>query len=277
VQHHHAHIASCLAENGRSSPTIGVAFDGTGCGPTGDLWGGEILLADLAGFRRLGHLRPIALPGGEAAIREPWRLGVAALEDAGEPLEALSGIDPARRNAVLRLLRKRVATPLATGAGRWFDAVSAILGICHNISYEGQAAVELESLASGHDGEPLPFVFVSKGAAPFEIDLRPVMRAIVLARNRNDALGKIAADFHETLALAILESCRRVRQDTAVEVVALSGGCFQNRRLTETAVSLLAADGFEVLVHRRVPPNDGGLALGQAAVAAWRLTNGGRS
>ncbi len=277
VQHHHAHIASCLAENGRSSPTIGVAFDGTGCGPAGDLWGGEILLADLAGFRRLGHLRPIALPGGEAAIRQPWRLAVAALDDAGEPQEELLGIDPARRSAVLRLLRKGVAAPLATGAGRWFDAVSALLGVCHEISYEGQGAVELEALASGHDGEPFPLALVSNGTAPFEIDLRPAIRAIALARSRQETSGRIAADFHETLALAILESCRKAREETAVEAVALSGGCFQNRRLTEKALALLAGDGFEVLVHRRVPPNDGGLALGQAAVAAWRLTHGGRN
>ena len=275
VQHHHAHIASCLAENGRSSPTIGVAFDGTGCGPAGDLWGGEILLADLAGFRRLGHLRPIALAGGEAAIRQPWRLAAAALADAGEPLETLSGVDPARRSAVASLLDKRVASPLATGAGRWFDAVSALLEVRSEISYEGQAAVELEALASGHEGEALPFAIDSNGTAPFEIDLRPAVRAIVLARGRKEAPGRIAAGFHETLAFAILESCRRARTDMDVGTVALSGGCFQNRRLTERTVVLLEADGFEVLVHRRVPPNDGGLALGQAAVAAWRSTHGG--
>ncbi|MEP6471165.1 MAG: carbamoyltransferase HypF [Acidobacteriota bacterium] len=277
VQHHHAHIASCLAENGRSRPTIGVAFDGTGCGPAGDLWGGEILLADLAGFRRLGHLRPIALPGGEAAIRQPWRLAVAALSDAGESLETLSAIALERRNAVRRLLDKRVASPLATGAGRWFDAVAALLDVRSEISYEGQAAIELEALAAGHYGEPLPFEFGSDAAGAFEIDLRPAVRAIVLALGRDEARGPIAAAFHETLALGILESCRRGRTDTAVETVALSGGCFQNRRLTERAVSLLEADGFEVLVHRRVPPNDGGLALGQAAVATWRLTHGGRN
>jgi hydrogenase maturation protein HypF len=277
VQHHHAHIASCLAENGRSCTTIGVAFDGTGCGPGGDLWGGEILLADLGGFRRLGHLRPIALAGGEAAIRQPWRLAAAALADAGESLDALPGIAPERRNAVRRLLDKRFASPLATGAGRWFDAVAALLEVRSEISYEGQAAIELEALAARHDREPLPFDFGSDAAGAFEIDLRPAVRAIVRARGRSEECGTIAAGFHETLSFGILESCRRARTDTAVGTVALSGGCFQNRRLTARTISLLAGDGFEVLVHRRVPPNDGGLALGQAAVAAWRLTHGGEN
>ncbi len=276
VQHHHAHIASCLAENGRTGPAIGVAFDGTGCGPAGDLWGGEILLADLGGFRRVGHLRPIALAGGEAAIRQPWRLAAAALADAGESLDALSGIAPERRNAVRRLLDKRFASPLSTGAGRWFDAVSALLEVRSEISYEGQAAIELEALAAGHDREPLPFEFGLDSAGVFEIDLRPAIRTIVLSGSKEQR-GPIAAGFHEALSHAIRDSCRRARTSTAVETVALSGGCFQNRRLTERAVSLLSDDGFEVLVHRRVPPNDGGLALGQAAVAAWRLTHGGRN
>jgi len=252
-----------------------VAFDGTGCGPAGDLWGGEILLADLDGFRRLGHLRPIALAGGEAAIRQPWRLAVAALADAGEPLDLLTAIDPVRRNAVLRLLDKRAISPLATGAGRWFDAVAALLGLRNEITYEGQAAVELESLAGRRDGTPLPFELDSDAVGALEVDLRPTVRAIVLARKRGEESGQVAADFHETLAAVILESCRRARTETGLDAVALSGGCFQNRRLTERAASRLAADGFDVLLHRRIPPNDGGLALGQAAIAAWRLIHGG--
>ena len=277
VQHHHAHIASCLVDNGGLRPAIGVAFDGTGCGPAGDLWGGEILLADLDGFRRLGHLRPIALAGGQAAIRQPWRLAVAALADAGEPLDLLTAIDPVRRNAVLRLLDKRVISPLATGAGRWFDAVGALLGLRNEITYEGQAAVELESLAGGRDGTSLPFDLDSDAVGAFEIDLRPTVRAIVLARTRGGESGQIAAAFHETLAAVVLESCRRARAETGIDTVALSGGCFQNRRLTERAAGRLAGDGFDVLLHRRIPPNDGGLALGQAAVAAWRLVHGGTS
>ncbi|HWT84997.1 MAG TPA: carbamoyltransferase HypF, partial [Myxococcales bacterium] len=143
VQHHHAHLASCLAEHGRSGPSLGVAFDGTGCGPAGELWGGEFLLADLAGFQQLGHLRPLALAGGEAAIREPWRLAAAALQDAGLDLDLLGRIDRKKRDAVLRLIETGAGTPKATGAGRWFDAVAALCGLRDEISYEGQAAVEL--------------------------------------------------------------------------------------------------------------------------------------
>jgi hydrogenase maturation protein HypF len=276
VQHHHAHIGSCLAENGSRGPAIGVAFDGTGCGPAGDLWGGEILLADLAGFRRLGHLRPIALPGGEAAIREPWRLAAAALTDAGVALDCLARIAPTRRNGVRQLLEKKVSAPLATGAGRWFDAVSALCGVRDEISYEGQAAVELEAIARPGDARAYPFETQLSREAPWQIDLRPTVRAIAADLRSATSAGEIAARFHATLASAIAESCRRAREQFDVNTVALSGGCFQNRILTEGTRDLLESAGFEVLLHRRVPPNDGGLALGQAAIAAFRLSDSPR-
>ncbi len=272
VQHHHAHIASCLAENGTTAAAIGIAFDGTGCGPAGELWGGEFLLADLAGFRRLGHLRPIALAGGAAAIREPWRLAAAALLDAGETLDRLDAADPGRREAVRRLLARRFAAPLSTGAGRWFDAVSALLGIRSDISYEGQAAIELEAIASDHEGSPLEFGLGTDSEGAIEIDLRPTIRGILAGQASGVPRGEIAASFHATLARAITQSCVAAREETGVSTAALSGGCFQNRRLTEETQYRLESEGFEVLLHRRVPPNDGGLALGQAAVAAWRLS-----
>lgn len=258
VQHHHAHVASCLVDNGVTGPAIGVAFDGTGCGPAGDAWGGEILTFDLEDFSRVFHLRPLALPGGEAAIREPWRLGVAALVDAGEGLELERFIHAGK---ILPILDKRGLSPRATGAGRWFDAVSAILGMQDAISYEAQAAIELEALADRSCDVPYAFAFEGD-----EIDLRPAIRALV-----RDEAPVAASRFHSTLAEAIRDACLQIRSDRGLDVVALSGGCFQNAMLTERTVQRLTCEGFRVLVHRRVPPNDGGLALGQAAIAARRL------
>jgi hydrogenase maturation protein HypF len=263
VQHHHAHVASCLAEHGLGGPAIGVAFDGTGCGPAGDAWGGEILTFDLDGFSRAFHLRPIALPGGEAAIREPWRLGVAALADAGESLELERFIDAAK---ILPILGKRGLSPRASGAGRWFDAVAAIVGVRDAISYEAQAAIELEAVADNTCDVPYPFTFENG-----EIDLRPTIRALL-----RDPAPIAAARFHSTLAEAVRSACLEIRRDLGLDMVALSGGCFQNAMLTERTAKRLECEGFRVLVHRRVPPNDGGLALGQAAIAAHRLEKEGR-
>jgi len=267
VQHHHAHVVSCLVDAGIgcSEPTIGIAFDGTGCGPAGDLWGGEFLRFDLLGFSRAGHLRALPLPGGEAAIREPWRLGLSALHDAGLPDQPLLGaVDPVRRARVAQLLR---AAPRATGAGRWFDAAAALCGFGGAISYEGQAAIELEALASGAS-DPYPFHLAGE---PFEADLRPAVRQMVAELSAGRRPADVAGSFHETMARVVLAGCRRIRDTSLLGTVALSGGCFQNRRLTERSLALLEADGFQVLLHRRVPPNDGGVSLGQAAVAAARL------
>lgn len=272
VQHHHAHVASCLVENGARGAAIGIAFDGTGCGPAGDLWGGEVLVFDLERFERIGHLRPIALAGGEAAIREPWRLAVAVLLDAGEPLEVGDLGHEARRRQIRAMLEKRIASPLATGAGRWFDAVAALVGVRDVISYEGQAAIELEALASRSE-EP-PYTFEVEAGTPFEIDLRPAIRAIAADVRRHVPTAAIASRFHSTMAEVVLASCRIARRTHGIDVVALSGGCFQNVLLTERALRRLEADGFRPLVHRRVPPNDGGVALGQAAIAAHRLVAG---
>jgi hydrogenase maturation protein HypF len=283
VQHHHAHVASCLAEHGHQGRAIGVAFDGTGCGPTGDLWGGEIVLVDRGTCTRLGHLRPIALVGGEAAVRQPWRVGVAALRDAGVSVDAFARVGRARLRRVLEMLDCGAAVVHATGAGRWFDAIASILGVCDAVTYEGQAAIELEAAAASQgDVRGYPFTVESSAADPgggdlqhpFVVDLRPAVRAVALDAARREPAPLVSARFHATLAHAVVESCRRVRRAYGVRVVALSGGCFQNRRLTESARELLASEGFDVLVHRRVPPNDGGISLGQAAVAAHRLSQG---
>lgn len=270
VQHHHAHVASCLVEHGRIGPVLGVAFDGTGLGPDGTLWGGELLLADLAGFRRVAHLRAIALPGGEAAIREPWRLAVAALEDAGERLDlpALAAVASSRLDEVRRVAGSGLS-PRATGAGRWFDAVAAMCGVRGEISYAGQAAMELEAAAAPGDHGAYDLELGRRD--PFVVDLRPAVRAVAADARAGVSAGVVSARFHATMSRAIVAACLRAREAGGPGTVALAGGCFQNRRLTEGARAGLEAVGFEVLSHRRVPCNDGGVALGQAAVAAFRM------
>jgi hydrogenase maturation protein HypF len=266
VQHHHAHVAACMIEHGRTGPVLGVAFDGTGCGPAGDLWGGEILLADLSGYRRLAHLQPLPLPGGEAAIREPWRLAGAALIEAGVPLDLLERIGEPRLSKLRELTARPGLCPRATGAGRWFDAVAALCGVRDEVTYEAQAAIELESLAVTGQVAPLPFKLAGE-----VIDLRPTVRSLATALDEDVPTSILAARFHETLAAAVLAACRRARDEHHVSVVALSGGCFQNQKLAERTRALLEGSDFEVLVHQDVPPNDGGVALGQAAIAAYRI------
>jgi hydrogenase maturation protein HypF len=265
IQHHHAHVAACMAEHGRIERVIGVAFDGTGLGADGRLWGGEILDADLESSRRIGHLRPLALAGGEAAIRQPWRLAVAALVDAGESVDLV----PAPSDQIDRVCAV-LATPLitsASGAGRWFDAASALLGCAESISYDGQAATQLEALAAPITDDVAPFELAVIAGDPFELDLRPAIRELAHAMRAGDERAVLAARFHATIALAIERAAERSNART----VALTGGCFQNRRLLALARARLERLGIEVLAHRRVPPNDGGLALGQAAIASYRL------
>jgi hydrogenase maturation protein HypF len=272
VQHHHAHVAACLAEHGRTGPALGVAFDGTGAGVDGQVWGGEILEADLASFVRRGHLRPIALAGGEAAIRQPWRLALAALLDAGESDELVADVPRAQRRRVEALLDAR--TVRSSAAGRWFDAVAALCGLAREVSYDGQAPCELEAIAAGAQAA-YPFEIAEPGGgAPFTLDLRPCIRAIASDRRACRPVPAISAGFHETLAQAILAACLRARGAGAPGLVTLVGGCFCNRRLAERARALLLDAGFEVLLPERVPAGDGGLALGQAAVASYLLTRG---
>jgi hydrogenase maturation protein HypF len=273
VQHHHAHIASCLADNGEDGPVIGVAFDGTGYGTDGTIWGGEFLIADLAGFSRAGFLAPVPLPGSAAAIRQPWRMAAAYLA-AAYPEGTPPSLDVVRRNAgrwddVLTVARSGVNSPLTSSAGRLFDAAAAVLGVRDAINYEGQAAVELEQLA-----DPTSTL----GGYPAGIEegdqLRVIgadlIRAVAEDVRRGVAAPIVAARFHHGVADAIARTCAILRSRTGLGVVALSGGVFQNLLLLERTVSRLEADGFRVLVHGRVPPNDGGISLGQAAVAAAR-------
>lgn len=273
VQHHHAHIAACMVEHRRTEPVIGVAFDGTGLGTDGSAWGGELFVADLCGFQRVGCLPSLALPGGEMAIRQPWRLAAAALHHAGEPLEVPGWADdPARSRQLQRVgaLLHKPSVPRAHGAGRWFDAVAALCGLTEVVSYDGQAAMELEAVAGGRPERPYDF---EVSGEPLRIELASTIRQIAQDRRRGEAVARIAARFHETLAGVVHVACTRLRDAGAPSTVALSGGCFQNRRLTERCLALLQDAGFEVLLHRQVPSSDGGLCLGQAAVATATLTS----
>jgi hydrogenase maturation protein HypF len=299
VQHHHAHIASCLADNGADGPVIGVAFDGTGYGTDGTIWGGEFLIADLAGFRRAGHLLPVPMPGGAAAIRQPWRMAAAYL-DAAYPGEPPASLDVARRNErrwadVLTMARAGINAPATSSAGRLFDAVAALLGVRDSINYEGQAAVELEQLAdpversgyraaiwlAGHDqvsggpAEPLGDMWPGDPAGqPLDRDVRLQVAGHDLVRAAADDLAAgvdrslIAARFHNGVAALIEDCCLALREQYGLTTVALSGGVFQNLLLLHAAVRRLEALGFGVLLHSRVPCNDGGISLGQAVVAA---------
>ena len=272
VQHHHAHIASCLADNGEAGPVIGVAFDGTGYGTDGTIWGGEFLLADLADAERAGHLAGVPMPGGAAAIRQPWRMAAAYL-DAAFPGGLPAGLDVASRHPgtwadVLALARRGVNAPETSSAGRLFDAVAALLGVRDSINYEGQAAVELEQLAAAANHDPYPAA-VTHGR-PLTVAGCDLVRAAAVDLLAGVPRQIIGARFHQGVAAMIGEVCGLLRERSGLGMVALSGGVFQNLLLVGTVVDLLEGMGFRVLTHSRVPPNDGGISLGQAVVAgAW--------
>jgi hydrogenase maturation protein HypF len=267
VQHHHAHIASCLADHGRAEPVIGLALDGTGYGTDGTVWGGELLVADLLGFERVGHLATVRMPGGEAAIREPWRMAVAWLDaafDGAPPDHPVLARHAERAPAVRTMARDGFNAPVTSSAGRLFDAVAALLGVRDAVTYEGQAATELEQAADpgpgdGYEVEVGDDLVLPAGA---------LVRAVVADQADGVPVPVVAARFHRGLAATLVEMTTAVRERTGLGVVALSGGVFQNLLLLDLVTDGLETRGFEVLVHRRVPCNDGGISLGQAAVAA---------
>jgi hydrogenase maturation protein HypF len=277
VQHHHAHIASCLADNDADGPVIGVAFDGTGYGTDGTIWGGEFLIADLMSFERAGCLEPVPMPGGAAAIRQPWRMAAAYLA-VSYPDGPPAGLAVRRRNeqywaAVTAMAARGVNAPLTSSAGRLFDAVAALVGVRDVINYEGQAAIELEQLTDVHERGSYPVSITGTGGTG-GAELRVAGSDLVLAAAEDLAAGVpasiIAARFHNGVAAAIVTVCGWLREQTGLTVVALSGGVFQNLLLTSQVVTRLTDEGFRVLVHSRVPCNDGGISLGQAAVAGAR-------
>jgi hydrogenase maturation protein HypF len=266
VQHHHAHLAAVLAEHGLTGPAAGAIYDGTGLGTDGTVWGGELLVGDLRGFERAGHLHPVRLPGGARAVREPWRMACAWLLAAGvEPPPALVAAAGAAWAPVRRLAAGGPNAPVTTSMGRLFDAVSALAGVCTHAAYEGQAAVELEALVPADAAdEPYPLPVTPE----LVLDARPAVAAAAADVRAGVAPATVAARLHAAVAAATAQALVRLAAARGLDRVVLSGGVFCNRVLLQATAAALADAGLRVLVPERVPPNDGGIALGQAAVAA---------
>lgn len=272
VQHHHAHVASCMAENHLTGPVIGVAFDGTGYGTDGNIWGGEFMVADLASFNRTAHLRYVPMPGGAAAIRQPSRMALAYLFDAfGDESRDIAaqvlGYQGSDLTVMLQQMKCRINSPLTSSMGRLFDAAGALLGLCRDATFEGESAVQLEAIASPNEQDTYPIEIYREDYCTV-IDTRPLIRSLVI-----DILDRIpapvaSAKFHNTVTKIVEIVCLEIRNQWQLSDVVLSGGCFQNVRLLSSAVTRLSELGFSVHRHRLVPPNDGGISLGQAAIAA---------
>lgn len=277
VQHHHAHVVGCMAEYGLNEPVIGLAFDGTGYGTDGKIWGGEVLVARPGEFTRWAHLRYMPLPGGDQAVQEPWRVGAAYLEETFpgenrmEDLPLGFWVDPMRWHVLRQMLEKRVQTPETSSMGRLFDAVAAILGVRGYVTYEGQAAMELEEWAGNQLGSPYPFA-VTGLEPPYIIDPLPLLDAMVRDVRAGMDRSRVAQRFHGTIVEIARQVAKQIRQTLGIQRVVLSGGVFQNRLLSMGLQAQLEADGFTVYPHRQVPANDGGLALGQVYVTSAMIS-----
>ncbi len=278
VQHHHAHIAAVMAENGHPGdrPVIGVSFDGTGYGDDGAIWGGEFLIADYAGYQRPYHLVYTPLPGGDTAVREPWRLALAWLRHCGLTIDdcgflwqsSIANRQSSIAPVVWQQMEKGINAPPTSSMGRLFDAVAALVGIRATVNYEAQAAIELESLVDPAETGAYPFtIHHSQFTIHNSIDPAPLITAVLDDLRQNTPLPIIAARFHNGVAHMVRQVCADLRARYQLSEVALSGGVWQNVTLLQKTVQLLQQDNFTVLLHSKVPPNDGGLALGQAAVA----------
>ena len=272
IQHHHAHMASCMAENGEEGPVIGLSFDGLGYGPDGTLWGGECLVGDFGSYRRASYFEPVPMPGGAAAIRHPWRMALSYVhhflgkEGLIPYLPFLRPLEDEKVRIVLKQIDQRINSPLTSSCGRLFDAVSSLLGLVSSISYEGQAAVALEMIADEQEQRSYDFLSEEKGEAQV-IRFQPLFARILRDLQQGEAKSAISAKFHNTLVKIGVDVCRRIHRQGGPKKAALSGGVFQNRFLLERMKAALENAGFEVLIHRQVPCNDGGLSLGQAVIA----------
>ncbi len=276
VQHHHAHLAACLAEHGEQGPAVGAIYDGTGYGEDGTVWGGELLFGDIASYERAGSLSPVPMPGGERAVLEPWRMACSWLIAAGHdrpsaPSALAEAVSPERWEQVAALARSGFGSPSTSSMGRLFDAVSALCGLRSTVTYEGQAAIELEAAAgAGFEGEPYSLPVRDAGER-LELDARETVCAVArdLARGAGTAL--VAARFHAAVAVATAEACTRIAAARGTDLVVLSGGVFNNRLLVERTFALLEGRGLRVLLPALLPAGDGGISYGQAAAAAARL------
>ncbi|OPZ63911.1 MAG: Carbamoyltransferase HypF [bacterium ADurb.Bin478] len=277
MQHHHGHLVSVMAENHITQPCIGVILDGSGYGLDGTVWGGEVLIGDARSCNRFAWLQPVPMPGGEAAIRQPWRMTAAYLYAVyGDDLLQLdSPLIHRQPKQELTLIMRMMAThtncPITSSCGRLFDAVAGLLGLREEISYEAQAAVELEMLADEQSADPYPTPRFS-GSGALATDF--LIRRLVEDWSRGVAPALIAQRFHATLAEIFVQACRAAREKTGIPLTALSGGVFQNRLFFHLIHDRLQKEGFKVISHHSVPTNDGGLALGQAVIAAAQVQSG---
>ena len=277
VQHHHAHLAAVLSEHGGTAPAVGLTFDGTGYGEDGTVWGGEVLVGDLIGYERAGHLRPVPLPGGDAAARAPWRaaLGYLLVEPDAAAAFALAfeGVAALEREVVLGQAMRGLNSPKHSSAGRLFDAAAAVLGVRRHSQYEGQAAMELEALAGDHPGAVLPFP-MGECDGVLVLDPLPLLTAMGERALAGEDRRSLAAGFHDALARTAVQAAAAVADAAGLHAVALGGGVFQNVRLLLTVERLLHDAGLTPLRPARLSPNDGAVSFGQAAVAAARLAAG---
>ena len=270
VQHHWAHVAACMAENQIEAPVLGVVWDGTGYGLDGTIWGGEFLLAKSDGaFERVAHFRQFRLPGGDRAIKEPCRSALGLLyemfgEHAWDFLQQTVDLSEKEKSLLGQMLEKQINAPLTSSAGRLFDAVASLIGLRQRASFEGQAAMELEFARQLDVRDAYPFRI--EQASPMKVDWGPMILELLADVGRKESSGVISAKFHNALAEMIVVVAKKIGERNVV----LTGGCFQNRYLTERTVARLREEKFTPYWHQQIPPNDGGIALGQAVAASWR-------
>ena len=275
VQHHHAHIVGCMAENGLDGEVIGLSFDGTGYGTDGALWGGEVLVCDAEKFKRTASLSYVPMPGSSAAVKEPWRMAVSYLYDAFGPemwdldLPLIRDIGEEKIRIILDMISKRINAPLTSSLGRLFDGVASILGIRNRVNFEGQAAMELEMMAEGDIQTGYEYTWVTK--EPLRILPAPIIRGVIRDMAQGLGLPEISSKFHVTLVRLFSDLCEEIRRETGLNQIAMSGGVFQNSILMTDLTKALVLKRFEVFTHSLIPTNDGGICLGQAMVAARTL------
>ncbi|MBU1918052.1 carbamoyltransferase HypF, partial [bacterium] len=288
IQHHHAHIASVMAEHDLTEPVIGFAFDGTGYGLDETIWGGEVLVCTTSHFVRAAHLRQVPLPGGSKAIKEPWRMAFAYLKDCFGPdvlnldLTCLKQVGPHKLKILHDAIDKKINAPLTSSMGRLFDAISSLLNIKHHVSFEGQAAMMLECLATNENTtQTLPYKITNKDLQTFdayldccyEIDYRPLVRSLVQEMTKGTNTPELGMRFHLSLISSFIEVAQLIRKKTGIQTVALSGGSWQNQILSQKMTKELKNQGFTVYTNELVPVNDGGVSLGQAYIAASLINN----
>lgn len=279
IQHHHAHVASCMADSGIAQKVIGVAFDGTGYGEDETIWGGEFLVADFGGYQRVAHLKYIPMPGGGAAIKEPWRMAATWLYQVYDDdflkleLNFVRRLDKDKWQILNQMISRKVNTPLTSSMGRFFDAVSSLVGIRDEVAYEGQAAIELEKKAvTSHQSPIASYQFeISEEDGIFIIDPKLIIMGVVKDLESGFSVSEISTKFHTTIADLIVRICTAVRENTGLNDIVLSGGVFQNTFLFNKTLPLLKTEHFRVHTHNQVSPNDGGISLGQAVIANSRI------